>query len=98
MVFERNGDNLKKYEAYIGMAELKNLQRELYRETNGKRGRYWLALSPRWTSDENTKYAISYWVNYGDNNTYGNFTVEQILEWFNNPKIKLHEVGGIKDR
>ncbi|WP_415912357.1 hypothetical protein [Neptuniibacter sp. QD37_11] len=93
--------NLAKYEAHIGMLNIKTRQRELYRKTEGKEGRYWMALSPRWIPDdatvEGTEYRIGYWVNYGDNNTYGNFTVEQIQLWFENPEIQLHQLGGTKE-
>jgi hypothetical protein len=30
--------------------------------------------------------------------TYGWFTVEQIIQWFENPKLFLHEIGGTKER
>lgn len=102
MNYAKNDENLAKYESHIGMTRLKNEQRTLYRNTNGKKGRYWLACSPRWIdSDEvkkETEYKIGYWVNYGDDNTYGWFTVEEIKQWFENPEIYLHEIGGTKER
>ena len=63
-----------------------------------------MALSPRWLDSglekmfNNTKYEIAYWVNYGDDNTYGWFSVEQIQEWLNNKDIQLHTLGGTKER
>ena len=102
--FVKNNETLKKYEAFIGMTRRKEEQLTIYRNTCGAEGRYWMACSPKWIEDEkqkrrmNTKYEIGYWVNYGDNSTYGWFTVEQIQEWFDNPKIFLHELGGTKER
>jgi len=102
MNYAKNKENLVKYEAHIGMQRLKEEQRTLYRNTNGKKGRYWLACSPKWIESderkEKTKYEIGYWVNYGDDMTYGWFTVEQIKQWFENPNIYLHEIGGTKER
>jgi hypothetical protein len=87
---------------FIGMKKRKDEQITLLRNTNGKQGKQWMACSPKWIeSDErkkNTKYEICYWVNYGDDMTYGWFTVEQIIQWFENPKIFLHELGGTKER
>ena len=98
--FSKNEKNLLKYENKIGMAKRKEEQITLYRNTDGKRGRYWMACNPRWNThnNANTKYGIDYWVNYGDDSTYGWFTVEQIQSWFDNPKIQLHELGGTKER
>jgi len=98
--YEKNDENLLKYEELIGMKKLKEEQQTLYRKSGGKVGRYWMACSPSWKGDGilDTKYKIAYWVNYGDDNTYGWFTVEQIKEWFENPSIKLYELGGLKER
>ena len=101
--FERNEDNLKKYEMQIGLWKLKEEQLQLRRQTNGTKGKYWLALSPRWIDEDEkkatkTEYEIRYWVNYGDNNTYGWFTVEQIIKWLTTPKLQLSELGGTKER
>ena len=96
--FEKTKENLIKYEEFIGMTKEKAKMRQLYHKTNGDRGRYWLALSPEWNELKNSDFKISYWVNYGDNETYGRFTVEQIREWFNNPKIKLYQIGGVRER
>lgn len=94
-LFERNDDSLKKYEIQIGLFKLKEEQRRL----NAKQ---WLALSPKWIDKETkikakTKYEIKYWVNYGDGDTYGWFTVEQIIEWLKTPNLKLHTLGGTKE-
>jgi len=101
--FERNEDNLKKYEMQIGLWKLKGEQLQLRRQTNGTKGKYWMALSPKWIDDNKkeatkTEYEISYWVNYGDNNTYGWFTVEQIIKWLTTPELQLSELGGTKER
>ena len=94
-------EKLERYEEYIGMTKQKAYQRTLYRQSNGSKGRYWMALSPRVVGNDSTldtKFKICYWVNYGDDSTYGLFTVEQIQKWFDNPEIQLHELGGTKER
>ncbi len=63
-----------------------------------------MALSPRWidvageVKKIKTEYEIAYWVNYGDDNTYGWFSVEQIIEWLTTPNLQLSELGGTKER
>lgn len=101
--FERNKDNLKTYEMQIGLWKLKEEQIQLRRQTNGNKGKYWMALSPKWIDEERkkatkTEYEIDYWVNYGDNNTYGWFTVEQIIKWLTTPELQLSELGGTKEQ
>lgn len=100
--YGKTHENLLKYEVAIGMEKRKNEQLTLRRNSNGEKGRQWLACSPKWIESDRmrqkTKYEIIYWVNYGDDMTYGNFTVEQIIEWFDNPSIYLHELGGTKER
>jgi hypothetical protein len=98
--YQRNKENLPKYEAFIGMSRLIEEQKTICRNTNGVKGRQWLALSPKWLTIKipDTRYEIQYWVNYGDGDTYGWFTVEQIKQWFQNPEIKLHQLGGTKER
>ncbi len=100
--YAKNDENLLRYEIFIGMKKRKDEQITLRRNTNGKKGKQWLACSPKWIVDDEqkkkTKYEIGYWVNYGDNMTYGWFTVEQIIQWFENPKLFLHEIGGTKER
>lgn len=99
--FEHTNENLLKYETMIGMTKEKDYQRTLYKKSKGKTGRYWMACSPKWINTHdtsNTSFKITYWVNYGDDETYGSFTVEQIKEWFNNPDIKLYQLGGTRER
>jgi len=100
--YAKNEENLLKYEMFIGMKKRKDEQITLRRNTNGKQGKQWMACSPKWIENDerkkNTKHEIGYWVNYGDNMTYGWFTVEQIIQWFENPKLFLHELGGTKER
>lgn len=95
-------NGLERYEILIGMKKLIQEQQELYRNSaNHSKGRYWLSLTPARIQNhlvKKTKYKIMYWVNYGDNDTYGWFTVENIMEWFNNPNIKLHQLGGTKEK
>lgn len=101
--FNRNKENLEKYEMKIGMYKLKEEQQTIHRNTGGKKGKYWLACSARWVDDEykkqaGTEFDIAYWVNYGDDETYGMFTVEQIKKWLTTPGLKLHELGGTRER
>ena len=100
--YAKNEENLLKYEMFIGMKKRKDKQITLRRNTNGKQGKQWMACSPKWIENDErkktTKYEICYWVNYGDDMTYGWFTVEQIIQWFENPKLFLHELGGTKER
>ena len=63
-----------------------------------------MALSPKWINYQNenpdakesnkTKYDIAYWVNYGDDEVYGWFSVEQIKQWLETPGLKLSTLGG----
>lgn len=101
--FARTKENLAKYEMKIGLYKLKEEQQTLYRNTNGKRGKYWMACSPQWIDEDakirvNTQYEIAYWVNYGDDETYGMFTVEQIKQWLTTPGLLLHTLGGTRER
>lgn len=101
--FERTPQNAEKYEAHIGLAKLKEEQRTIYRNSNGKKGKYWMALSPKWIDEERkqqvkTEFEIMYWVNYGDDETYGWFTVEQIKKWLTTPDLKLHTLSGTRER
>jgi len=100
--FSKSKENLERYELNIGMHRKKEEQRMLYQNSNGVNGRYWLECSPSWIKDKEilkkTEYPIFYFVNDGDHTTFGWFTVEEIQEWFDNPKIFLHELGGTKGR
>lgn len=93
---EQTQENLYAYERQIGLFDLKSEQLELRRKTNGKEGKYWMALSPRWITEfsKKTDYKIFYWVNYGDDEVFGAFTVEQIIQWLSNPDLKLSSLGG----
>jgi hypothetical protein len=97
--FQKNDENLKKYEMSIGLYQLKEKQRTIFRNSNGYKGKTWMALSPKWIDSENikelrnTKFEIQYWVNYGDNeDVYGWFSVEQIKEWLTTPDLKLNSL------
>lgn len=101
--YELTPENAKKYEIQIGMAKLKEEQLIIRRNSNGKKGKYWLACSPRWIDEPiqkkmGTEYLIAYWVNYGDDETYGLFTVEQIKKWLTTPDLKLHTIAGTRER
>lgn len=97
----RNQENLFKYEISIGMKNRKIEQKALYINTKGEKGRYWLACSPRWIEENelkrDTEYKIAYWINYGDNSTYGWFTVEEVQQWFDYHDILLYQIGGTKE-
>lgn len=102
--------DLKKYEDEIGMTKLKEKKfNSVYsRDFDDKKHKYWMALSPSWINYKNenpqlkekfkTQFDIRYWVNYGDNETYGWFTVEQIKQWLENQDVKLCSLGGTKSR
>lgn len=94
--YERSHDNLEKYEIQIGLKKLKDEQLAIRRNSNGNEGKYWMALSPKWIDSDrkaknNTDFEIMYWVNYGDDKTYGWFTVEQIKEWLTTSDLKLSQ-------
>lgn len=96
------------YEENIGIAKLKTDKfYSCYNNDFDKtKHKYWMALSPRWINYQNenpqakvkanTEYDIQYWVNYGDNETYGWFTVEQIKQWLETPELRLKTLGGNK--
>jgi len=98
--FEKTSDNLSKYEMKIGLAKLKEEQQTIYRNSNGTKGKYWMALSPKWIDSDKwkeqlkTEFDIAYWVNYGDDDVYGWFSVEQIKQWLSTPDLKLKTLGG----
>lgn len=101
--YSRTSENLEKYEVQIGLAKLKEEQRTIYSNSNGSKGKSWMALSPKWIDPERkdaikTDFEIMYWVNYGDDDVYGWFTVEQIKEWLSTPKLKLCTLGGTKSK
>jgi hypothetical protein len=98
--FEKTTENLSKYEMKIGLGKLKEEQQTIYRNSNGTRGKYWMALSPKWIDSDKlkeqlkTEFDIAYWVNYGDDDVYGWFSVEQIRQWLSTPDLKLKTLGG----
>lgn len=89
------------YEEKIGMKKII----KKYGNKNGYRGdKYFCACSPKWidyTDEENreevkaqmnTKYDITYWVNYSDDDSnFGHYSVEEIREWMKGKK-KLTEI------
>lgn len=99
----RKWESLEEYEIIIGLAYLKSKSRKFWFENKSK-GKYWMALSPEKIDKSNslitedTKYEIHYWVNYGDDETYGWFTVEQIIKWLSEPETKLYTLGGKRER
>ena len=97
-------NDINDYEEFILLKRLK--RGKFINWVHGKKGgKYWLACSPEWVGENdklrenlNTKYEICYWINYGDDNTYGRFSVEQVIFWLENDNIKLHTLGGTKER
>jgi hypothetical protein len=94
----------EEYEDFIGLSSLKSKRRKEWLK-NKKDGKYWLACSPEWIGEDvklrnilDSKYKICYWVNYGDDNTYGRFSVEQIIYWLENKEVLLYTLGGTKER
>jgi hypothetical protein len=95
--------DIEEYEKQIGLYDMKNEQLNLWYKTKGKNGKYWLACSPKLIDKERkdnfeTAYKIYYWVNYGDDETYGAFTVEQIIKWLTTPNLKLCTLGGTNEK
>lgn len=91
-------DPLKEYEDRIGIAKLKETVGAW-----GNRTKKWLACSPQEIDEEtkkrfNTKHPIGFWVNYGDDETYGLFSVEQITKWLETPDLLLYKLGGTRER
>jgi hypothetical protein len=97
---DRKTSDLEEYEKAIGMDVLKRERKGNYGEI-----RYFLACSPSWIDYENlknreekkfewnTQYDILYWVNYSDDDdNYGWYTVEEIMRWLKDDKIKLSEI------
>lgn len=96
--------DLVKYEAEIGLTKLKEQKYKYYgnKDFDESKHKYWMACSPSWINyknenpeakeKNNTEYDIKYWVNYGDNDVYGWFTVEQIKTWLETPNLKLKDL------
>jgi hypothetical protein len=105
---DNKAKDLVKYEEKIGIAKLKEkkFMSKYNDEFDKTKHKYWMALSPSWINYKNenpeaktnnkTEYDIKYWVNYGDDETYGWFTVEQIKQWLETPELKLSSFGGNK--
>jgi hypothetical protein len=107
---DNKAKDLVEYENKIGISKLKEkvFKSVHNNDFDSTKHKYWMALSPRWINynnenpetkkKDNTEYDIAYWVNYGDNETYGWFTVEQIKQWLENQDVKLASLGGTKSR
>lgn len=94
--------DLIEYEKEIGVTKLKEKTRG-----NGYKGeKYFLACSPSWISyddaeyrkkrkkEMNTKYDIMFWVNYSDDdNNYGWYRAEDIIQWLSTPGLKLKSLN-----
>ena len=57
--FQKNDENLAKYEMSIGLYKLKEEQQTIYRNSNGKKGKYWMALSPKWIDNDEIKKKVN---------------------------------------
>jgi hypothetical protein len=92
---DKKHNDLHEYEKEIGVAKFKE-----------DRAKKFMACSPKWINYENeenreihkknlnTKYNIQYWINYSDNDdNYGWYTVEEIIEWFSTPGITLKSLN-----
>lgn len=93
--------DIKEYEHAIGMSQLIRKHLDIRQESRGEKGKYWMALSPSWRSKSDkvvSEFRILYWVNYGDDETFGWFTVEQIRQWLETPNLKLCKLGGRRER
>lgn len=94
---------IRTYEKEIGISKIIEDQKDIVWHTGGKQGKKWLALSPRLINEEQkinlkTNYEIAYWVNYGDDETYGMFSVEKITQWLTTPDLLLYKLGGKRER
>jgi hypothetical protein len=101
---QKTESNLEKYEVQIGMSQLKEHHLQLRRNSSGKEGKKWMACNLKWIEEKGlkdrleTEYDAAYWVNYGDDNTFGWFSIEQIKLWLSTPELELHTLGGTKKR
>lgn len=101
---DNKAGDLVKYEMEIGVKQLKDEKYKYYgsNDFDEAKHKYWMACSPNWINyknenpeareKNNTQYDIMYWVNYGDNDVYGWFTVEQIIQWLETPHLKLKDI------
>jgi len=93
---DKKSDNLIAYEKKIGITKLKEKNEE----------KYFMACNPRWIDYDDpvvreemkkelgTKYDVRFWVNYSDDDdNYGWYTGEQIIEWLSTPGLKLKSLN-----
>lgn len=98
---DKKSADLIEYEKKIGVTKLKEDTRDGY-----KSEKYFMACSPRWIDYEDpenrkkekkqwgTKYDILFWVNYSDDDdNYGWYTAEDIIEWLSTPGLKLKSLN-----
>ena len=99
---DKKSDDLMLYEIEIGVKDLKDKTRAGY-----KGEKYYMACSPRWIDYEDpknreeikkklgTKYDIQFWINYSDDDddNYGWYTAEQIIQWLSTPGLKLKSLN-----
>ena len=103
---DKKAKDLVDYEKKIGITALKEKAKS---EAGYKGIHYFMACSPRWINYEdekareeykkksNTKYDISYWVNYSDDDdNYGHYTAEEIIQWLSTPGLKLAQIRKAK--
>jgi hypothetical protein len=102
IIYRKDGETITAYEERIGIKKLIDKHLSRRRNSRGKEGKKWLALSPHWiesnTEDVKHKYQIKYWVNYGDDETFGWFTVEAIMKWLSDDNLKLSSLGGTVEK
>ena len=100
---DKKAEDLVKYEKKIGVTKLKEKALKNY---SYKGDKYYCACSPKWidyNDPENrekikkelgTKYDIRFWVNYSDDDdNYGWYNAEQIIEWLSTPGVKLKSLN-----
>jgi len=98
---DKKSDNLIAYEKKIGITKLKEKNKGGYKEE-----KYFMACNPRWIDYDDpvvreemkkelgTKYDVRFWVNYSDDDdNYGWYTGEQIIEWLSTPGLKLKSLN-----
>lgn len=96
-------DPIKEYQERIGIAAIIEREKNKLWRSGGREGKKWLALSPRVLEADHdkkalkTKHPIAYWVNYGDDETFGLFSVEKITIWLNDPDLLLYKLGGTRE-
>jgi len=99
---DKKSVDLYEYEKEIGVTALK----EKSKGAGYKGEKYFMACSPRWIDYEDpenrekrkkelgTKYDITFWINYSDDDdNYGWYTAEQIIQWLSTPGLKLKSLN-----